>query len=202
MSVFEILEEKMGQKAEYKSAKRSRKLIRIAFAKLMLEKPIDKITVTDIVKQADLNRGTFYAHYSNPYAVIEEIENEIMDNLLEFLSETNCQNFIQNPYPLLCKINHYLQEDIEYFKMLINSSSSERFINRLKKLFVSYMEKDANIAESLKGTKEFDATTYFIAGGVAELYKRWFHDELSIQSLDEMAHSASQNIIECIKKFL
>ena len=125
-----------------------------------------------------------------------------MDNLLEFLSETNCQNFIQNPYPLLCKINHYLQEDIEYFKMLINSSSSERFINRLKKLFVSYMEKDANIAESLKGTKEFDATTYFIAGGVAELYKRWFHDELSIQSLDEMAHSASQNIIECIKKFL
>ena len=72
----------MGEKAEYKSAKRSRKMIRTAFAKLMLEKEVDKITITDIVKEADLNRGTFYAHYQTPSDVLVEIENEIMDNLL------------------------------------------------------------------------------------------------------------------------
>ena len=192
----------MGEKAEYKSAKRSRKMIRTAFAKLMLEKTVDKITVTDIVKEADLNRGTFYAHYQNPYAVLEEIENEIMDNLLIFLSETDYQNFFQNPQSVILRINHYLEEDIEYFKMLIQCSTSEQFLNRLKKLFVSYMEKDANVPSNLKGTKGFEITTYFIAGGITELYKRWFHEELGSTSLEELTACVCESIIEYYKKFV
>lgn len=192
----------MSQKAEYKSAKRSRKLIRMAFAKLMLEKPVDKITITDIVKQADLNRGTFYAHYQSPYAVLEEIENEIMDNLLEFLREVNCQNFFQDPIPLLSKVNHYLKEDFEYFKTLINASYSEQFLNKFKKLFVSYMETDRNITEHVKSTSQFEAATYFIAGGIIELYKRWFQGELTIKNLDEFTYCVSENIMQCAKKFL
>ena len=50
-------------KAEYRSAVRSRKLINDALADLLTEKPLDKITVTDVVNRADINRGTFYAHY-------------------------------------------------------------------------------------------------------------------------------------------
>ena len=49
-------------KAEYRSAIRSRKLINEALADLLTEKPLDKITVTDVVSRADINRGTFYAH--------------------------------------------------------------------------------------------------------------------------------------------
>jgi AcrR family transcriptional regulator len=69
----------MGEKAEYKSAIRSRRLIRQAFIELMKEKELEKITVTDIVKRADINRGTFYAHYKYTRAVIEQIENEIIE---------------------------------------------------------------------------------------------------------------------------
>lgn len=52
-------------KAEYRSSLRSKKLIINALVDLLDEKPLDKITVTDIVKKADINRGTFYAHYEN-----------------------------------------------------------------------------------------------------------------------------------------
>lgn len=192
----------MREKAEYKSAKRSRKLIRTAFAKLMLEKPVEKITITDIVKEADLNRGTFYAHYESPHSVMQEIQNEIMDNLLEFLSEWTYENFLNDPLPILLKINHYLEEDMEYFKMLIQCSDSEQFLNRLKKLFVTYMEKDESVPEHLKGTKEYEARIYFIAGGITELYKRWFDEDLIVQSLNDLAQSMSENIVECSKKFL
>lgn len=186
----------MGEKAEYKSAKRSRKMIRTAFAKLMLEKAVDRITVTDIVKEADLNRGTFYAHYQNPSDVLIEIENEIMDNLLEFLSEVSYENFFQDPFPVIIKINHYLQEDIEYFKMLIQSSDVEQFLNRFKRLLVSYMEGDENISKNIKNTKEFEMTICFIAGGVIELYKRWFHEELNSVTLEELAQYVSKCITD------
>ncbi|MBQ9733551.1 MAG: TetR family transcriptional regulator, partial [Clostridia bacterium] len=64
----------MGNKAEYRSALRSRRLIRDAFLALMQENGSAKMTVTEIVRRADINRATFYAHYSDVQAVISEIE--------------------------------------------------------------------------------------------------------------------------------
>ena len=48
------------EKKEYRSALRSRKMIRQAFFELLKEKSFEKITVTDVVKKADVNRSTFY----------------------------------------------------------------------------------------------------------------------------------------------
>ena len=192
----------MGEKAEYKSAKRSRKLIRTAFAKLLVEKPVDKITITDIVKEADLNRGTFYAHYESPYAVLEEIENEIMDKLIVFLNKISHENFFQDPKPIIMEINNYLKDDVEYFKMLIQSSNSEQFLSRLKKLIVSYMENDSNIPRHLKSTRTFEVTTYFIAGGIVELYKRWFHEELKEVTLEELEQCVCESVIVYAKQLL
>ena len=46
-------------KAEYRSSIRSKTMIKEALLELMIEKPFDKIAITDIVKKADINRGTF-----------------------------------------------------------------------------------------------------------------------------------------------
>ena len=87
----------MGQKAEYRSAIRSRRMIREAYTQLLKEKDLSRITVTDIVKQADLNRATFYAHYPDVRGVTEEIENEIIEKMLEVLKEFRFTNFFHNP---------------------------------------------------------------------------------------------------------
>ena len=57
------MREKTGGRAEYRSAIRSRRMIREAYTVLLKEKDLSKITVTDIVNRADINRATFYAHY-------------------------------------------------------------------------------------------------------------------------------------------
>ena len=50
--------------------------------KLLLKKNIDKITVSDIVKEANVNRQTFYYHFKDIYNLIEWIyENEIIKEL-------------------------------------------------------------------------------------------------------------------------
>lgn len=89
----------MSGKAEYKSAIRSRKMIRHAFVELVLEKDLEKITVKNIVERAEVSRGTFYAHYSDILAVIEEIENELMGKMVEFLNDFKAVEIIQNPMP-------------------------------------------------------------------------------------------------------
>lgn len=65
-------------KAEYRSSIRSKVMIKEALLSLMLEKPFDKITITDIVTRADINRGTFYAHYDNTSDVLKSISTSLL----------------------------------------------------------------------------------------------------------------------------
>ena len=76
-----------GQKAEYRSAIRTRRMIWDAYTQLLKEKGLSRIPVTDIVTRADLNRATFYAHYPDVRDVTEKIENELIAKMLEVLEE-------------------------------------------------------------------------------------------------------------------
>lgn len=183
----------VGEKAEYKSAVRSRKLIRQAFIDLLKEKDLRKITVTDIVTRADINRGTFYAHYQDTRAVIEQIESEIVEKMLEFLSEFRYQNFFQNPLPLLLKISRYLEEDLDFYRILINSTGAEQFLVKLKDSFVQHMKTDTDIPDDVKRSPAFLVRTHFFAGGLVNLYQVWFRGDLEI-SLNEIAIEISRII--------
>lgn len=50
-----------------------------AFFALLHEKGFSKTTVTDICKRAEINRGTFYLHYVDKYALLDEIIDEALD---------------------------------------------------------------------------------------------------------------------------
>ncbi|WP_143315006.1 TetR/AcrR family transcriptional regulator [Clostridium sp. HBUAS56017] len=183
----------MGGKAEYKSAIRSRRLIRQAFVDLMQEKNLEKITVTDIVTRAYINRGTFYAHYQDTRAVIEQIENDIIEKLLEFLGESHYKNFFQNPLPLLLKISKWLEDDLDFYKILINSNGSEQFLVKLKNIFVNYMENDSDIQKHIKKTPEFLIQAHFFTGGIINIFQVWCRGEIE-SSLNELSIELSKII--------
>ena len=168
----------MGQKAEYKSAIRSRRMIRTAYAELLKEKDLSKITVTDIVKRADLNRATFYAHYPDVRGVTEEIENEIIEKMMDILCEFQYTNFFRNPTPLLIKLNCYLEEDLGCYRILVRSNGSEIFMEKLKKVFTHYMLTDSDIPEAVRHSKAVTLRVCYFAGGMVNLYQQWFRGDL------------------------
>ncbi|WP_372007279.1 TetR/AcrR family transcriptional regulator [Paenibacillus chitinolyticus] len=52
---------------------RTRQLIREAFRDLLQRKEFDAITIKDIAQKATINRATFYAHFEDKYALLDEI---------------------------------------------------------------------------------------------------------------------------------
>lgn len=52
---------------------RTQKLIRDALMSLLAEKSFESISVQDIAERATVNRATFYAHYSDKFALLEVI---------------------------------------------------------------------------------------------------------------------------------
>ena len=60
----------------------TRTALRKALLGLMLEKPVNRITVKELCSAADINRGTFYAHYASPEQLLAQVENEFYLDLL------------------------------------------------------------------------------------------------------------------------
>ena len=52
--------------------KRTRSLVLQSFNSLLAEKSFDAITVQDVTEKAEINRATFYKHYVDKYALLDE----------------------------------------------------------------------------------------------------------------------------------
>ena len=57
----------------------TQRVLKESFLSLLREKPVNKITVKEVCELAELNRATFYAHYSDCFALMESIEQELLD---------------------------------------------------------------------------------------------------------------------------
>lgn len=185
------MKERTSTKAKYRSAIRSRRMIREAYMELLKEKDLSKITVTDIIKRADLNRATFYAHYPDVRGVTEEIENEIIGKMLEVLKEFQFTSFFRNPAPLLLKISRYLEEDTDFYRVLVRANGSEIFMEKLKKVFSDHMLNDSDIPESMRQSKMVELRVCYFAGGIVNLYKQWFRGDLNC-TLNDIALEVSK----------
>lgn len=63
----------------------TQRVIKESFLRLLREKPVNKITVKELCELAGLNRATFYAHYSDCFALMESIEQEILESFEQSL---------------------------------------------------------------------------------------------------------------------
>lgn len=177
----------MGEKKEYRSAIRSRKLIRQAFMELLKEKSFEKITVTDIVKLADINRSTFYAHYPDVMGVIDEIEEEILEYTDNIFSNMDFSALFENPLPLLQEIVKIVEENDELYRLLYTTSMAAKQLEKIKGVLLDKIMKTMIVPEKCKDSFEFEILLRFFMGGVIDLYTQWLNGQLdcSLEKLNE-----------------
>ena len=87
--------EKMDARKRY-----TQMVLKQSFLKLLKEKPVNRITVKEVCALAQLNRATFYAHYSDCFALMESIENELIDAFeksLRYASAAQSASFSSAP---------------------------------------------------------------------------------------------------------
>ncbi len=114
--------EEKRKKAEYRSSIRSKQMIKEALLSLMIEKPFEKISITDIVKRADINRGTFYAHYANTSEVLKSISITAVDELAAVVKNGyDSAQIFDSPEILLSAVTKYLSSNPSFFAKLLKT---------------------------------------------------------------------------------
>jgi len=176
-------------KAEYRSAIRSRRLINEALADILQEKPLDKITVTEVVARAGINRGTFYAHYADIPDVVQHLIQDTFDKIREALSSERGQ-LQRMPEVLLHQIMEFLHEDLDFYRKVMASGAANLMYEQLVEFVIQYLlanEQDY----PLFSHQQFELTIRFCAGGLSNLYREWFTGKLDM-SLEELTERAAQ----------
>lgn len=163
-------------KAEYRSSLRSKKLIKDALADLLMEKPLDKITVTDIVSRADINRGTFYAHYKDIPDVVDHLIQQTFSVIRDAIISLG-EPSANVGFTLLVTVQHILEEDLSFYRKILASGASavmqEQLVSVLSDFMLDYQNR------FFPGRQEQDLITIrFCAGGLSNLYRDWFAGKL------------------------
>lgn len=78
----------MARGKDDKRVRRTKRAIREALLRLIQDKPVARVTTTELCAEADINRNTFYAHYSAPEEVLAEVEEEFLNEISSMLEET------------------------------------------------------------------------------------------------------------------
>ena len=99
--------------------------LREALLELMKEKPISKITPTELCRRADVNRNTFYAHYQSPEELLEEIEGELMSRLRSSIDGAFRTDSFE---ALLQEICHLIEENADLCKVILSENGASDFL--------------------------------------------------------------------------
>ena len=162
---------------------RTKRVIRETFEDLIKKKPIDKITVTDLMERADLDRRTFYNHYGSVFDIAEEINREALEHFKEEISRIEV-NETDTFFSLLSKI---MLENFEYYKAVLTGTDSYQLAVDCKEILKAgiwqFYYESSGLPED-----EFDYYAEYIASGVTWEYIYWLRkeDDLDVGWITEM----------------
>ncbi|MGM9537427.1 MAG: TetR/AcrR family transcriptional regulator [Candidatus Onthomonas sp.] len=102
----------------------TRRLLKESLIRLLKEKEIRKISVTELCQDAGINRTTFYSHYSSQYDVLEDMENTMLQEIQAMIAQYQNErewNWFER-IEAVCK---YLKENSEMAKAVLQNNGVE-----------------------------------------------------------------------------
>ena len=138
----------------------TRKAIRDAVFSLLRTKPIERISVTEVCKLADINRSTFYLHYYDCMDVLEQEQEKFCDKLIALIDNRKSGETMD----VIEELHGLVREDHDFYLMLIRSHNPMRsfakFTDYCRRFFVDNLRERCSLSE-----EECDLIAQYIISG-------------------------------------
>ena len=150
---------KVGRKMDRRT-RYTRQTIRDTLLERMKEKPFGRVTVTEVCKQAEINRGTFYLHYLDLDDVLDDILTEMLDATTCALDHVLCPERQCTTYPFCDKIHSSEQYRVLFLDESVTDKLLAKLSDTCKERYVTYL-----MSHSLLTFQEAEAIFTFQMNG-------------------------------------
>lgn len=171
--------------------KYTKKVIKETLITLLNEKEINKITVSEICKIADINRATFYRYYLDVYDLLDKIKEAFVNELL--IVSNN-----QDDYTISSFVKDLLTvflDNKELVKVLFNKKSDIYFLNDILEVAFERCKNKWEMSASGLSTENIEYASIFIFNGALGIINYWVQNNFE-KSIDEVC-----NIIESLSYY-
>ena len=149
----------------------TKKIIAYSLKDLMKTKDFQKISIKEIMEQADYRRQTFYDHFADKYELLDWIyQQEITEIIEHFISYEHWTKIIP-------RMLHYFEKNLKFYEKALliteNNSFDTCFSNQIQRFIKSILlESDKNDCSK----EQLEKNTHFYAYGFTGIIKEWIFE--------------------------
>ncbi len=151
----------------------TKRMIKEGLIRLLRNKPLEKINITELCKEAGINRTTFYRYYELPRDVLTEIQNEFFE-----------KNFINHHKPLtesdVENLYVCLHENAELVKLFFRYNSDTDWVKIFTHIYTNF--PGLKMTKAFRNLDENSAKllSVYLSGGAYFLARQWIMEEIPL----------------------
>lgn len=172
--------ESMGTKTQDERYHVAEEAICDAFLLLLKEKPLDKLSVTDIIKKAGIARATFYNHFEDITALIAAMEDKTIRDifsLMETFHPNNDRDICRSFFLTVCNYNMANP----FLASLLKSPRGDAFFEKMLTMLHCYVKTVTQIRRlSDNDTEKYSYVIASAIGSTIGVLHKWTVDGFRI----------------------
>ncbi|GAA6114230.1 TetR/AcrR family transcriptional regulator [Apilactobacillus apinorum] len=153
-----------------------------SFVAIAKEKGVAAVTVSDIIKRADVNRSTFYRHYIDKFDLIEKVEDGVIDQIKkanEYFEYADVEHIDTAAGKFVYSFLTVIEENQPILSVLISEKGEIQFAIKLLRFFNGLIDETTEVFSNdmdLKQRKLFAAFNSSTALGIVVFWIHHFED--------------------------
>ncbi len=186
----------MAQKENQRIAL-TKKLLQEGLLRLLEQKTLDRISVTELCRESGINRATFYNHYNSPLDLLDSIESKLTAELERIIGTPRTTNEVTEHTEAVCA---YFHENARTILILHNCHADTKIANTLYKLNQDFQQ--SRLKNKYTGTIRpvgLHLITVFFYTGCYNLLLEWLEKDIQAtpkEIAELMITMARENFVE------
>ena len=175
-----------------RSVRNTKKKIQEGLLTLLQKKPINQITVKELTELVDVNRGTFYFHYTDVYDLLYKTEDRFFNDFSTVLNGNELKSS-DEMYPYLVEIFSFLEKNSNMCRIFFSDNCDMKFFNDIKALVNERCFTFSRSNTEKNNDQKNALYNAFVVSGCVGIMKRWLEDDFA-----ETPEEISQIVLDII----
>lgn len=157
----------------------TRMIIEQSFLELLKEKPVSKITVTELCQKAQINRATFYKHYLDVPDLLEKIEEQLFEEIRTVFTSADVEL-----YAFLLKMLRYTCQEKDRYMALGGDNGDPNLMT--KTFLVCYESAYPLLSRNIPNLTESERQMlyHYLSQGAGGILTWWVKEGMKVPPED------------------
>lgn len=176
-----------------------------ALVSLLKEKPLEKISVTEVCRRADVNRSSFYKHYLDIYDLMDKLEDEEYEKIYQAtLKDIQLSPDMKDtPSRLRQQALTAIRNNPEFYRLIL-AGPNNRFLTRLTNdtytflsdEYVPMADQEALFPMDLRPFEKECAIQYLLHGSIS-MMQLWLENgcKETVDEIDQVLSKLNRSVV-------